>query len=367
MRFMKKETKYGVISDLHGDPKILPVAIEILKSQGAEKLLVNGDIGDSQKTLEDSQNYYAFVLDQIGKSGLESFVQPGSHETLLGYGPVIDYFADKYDNMMDTQRISHIDTNGHQLIFLPGSDFSCGGEYLIGDNEIPSGRYMHTEKGALQFDTLEEYVSAINGGVTKGAFQYANMDYIKKIATNPEKTIMVCHVPRKFNNLENAVDMAHFYQERAYHKDPKDWNNFTFTELNVLPGTIPIGSLKVDDSIRIYGEKDSDEKILQEMVDYMKKEEVSKWCSIVERKQNRGNEDLARLYDELGIRKAVSGHFHESGHRACDRQGNHVQERVYTPELFWNSGFLSGGQTGILTVRGKDVKYQNINLRDHLR
>jgi len=90
---MANETHYGIISDVHQDPRIVPATIEVLKKLGAEKLLINGDIGNQQRTLEDSQNYVAFILDSIGKSGLESYVQPGSHETLLAFGPVMDAFA----------------------------------------------------------------------------------------------------------------------------------------------------------------------------------------------------------------------------------------------------------------------------------
>ncbi len=36
-------------------------------------------------------------------------------------------------------------------------------------------------------------------------------------------------------------------------------------------------------------------------------------------------------------------------------------------ELFWNSGHLDKGYTGILTVNNEQVKYQNIGLGKHLR
>ena len=89
------EIIYGVISDVHEDPRIVPIAIDVLKKEGSKKLLVNGDIGGHYGSLEQSQSYTAFILEAIGKSGLESFVQPGSHETLLGYGPVIEHFSRK--------------------------------------------------------------------------------------------------------------------------------------------------------------------------------------------------------------------------------------------------------------------------------
>lgn len=82
------------------------------------------------------------------------------------------------------------------------------------------------------------------------------------------------------------------------------------------------------------------------------------------KKENSGNEALRDLYEELGIKKAVSGHFHESGHRACDKNGNHVPENTLVEELFWNSGHLDVGQTGILTVNDNKVSYRNLILEN---
>jgi len=39
---MRNETKYGVISDIHINPYIVPLTLKVLKSYGIEKLLVNG-------------------------------------------------------------------------------------------------------------------------------------------------------------------------------------------------------------------------------------------------------------------------------------------------------------------------------------
>lgn len=101
---MAKAVKYGVISDVHSNPGMVPAAIDVLKRLGAEQLILNGDIGNAQETLKESQNYIAFILDTAGKSGLETFVQPGSHEMLMAYDPVIAYFTDKYENITDATR-----------------------------------------------------------------------------------------------------------------------------------------------------------------------------------------------------------------------------------------------------------------------
>ncbi|MCK5149447.1 hypothetical protein KAJ87_00790 [Candidatus Pacearchaeota archaeon] len=328
---MTRETKYGVISDIHQDPRIVPVAIKVLKSKGAEKLLVNGDIGNQQKTLQNSQNYTAFILDSIGKSGLEAFIQSGSHETLLAYGPVIEHFTKQYSNIIDATKNQKVEQEGHDLVFLPGSDFSCGGEYQIGNNEIPSGRFIQTEKGLLQFEDFNQYLSALQKGIAQGAMQYSNIGDLRKLVTHPDKTIVVCHVPRKFNNLETAVDMAQFGEAT------EDFNlqGDEVKKNSVFP--LPVAQQIVQAGYPV--------KI---------------------KRANRGNEDLKNIYEELGITKAVSGHFHESGHRANNRNGYPVPEGEKVNELFWNSGHLDTGQTGILTVKGYEVSYQNINLQDYI-
>ena len=84
------------------------------------------------------------------------------------------------------------------------------------------------------------------------------------------------------------------------------------------------------------------------------------------KEENRGNKDLANLYEELGITKAVSGHFHESGHRAHDGKVNPIQQGTLVKELYWNSGQLDLGQTGILTISDGKVAYQNVMLQDFI-
>jgi len=50
-----------------------------------------------------------------------------------------------------------------------------------------------------------------------------------------------------------------------------------------------------------------------------------------------------------------------------DSYGNHVPEGNLVTDLFWNSGHLDAGQTGILTVGDGKVGYRNIRLEEHLR
>ncbi len=325
---MSKETKYGVISDIHEDPRIIIPAIQKLKSLGAEKLLVNGDIGGWYGEFQESQKYTAFILQEVAKSGLEAYVQPGSHELLLVYDPVIEYFSNKFkDQIIDATKVPKVEQNGHALVFLPGSDFLCKGEYQIGSQEgIPTGKYVQTPERLLRFNTWQEGIRAVQQKIGKLLY-YSNMHDLKKHVNQPEKTIVVCHVPRKFDSIEEAVDMAEFGEAVI---------DFPLQDEMVRRGSIyPIQTAK---KIHEAG------------------------YPVALKRENRGNKDLAKLYDELGITKSVTGHFHESSHRANDKNSSHVPENTYVTELFWNSGHLDRGYTGILTVDGEKVKYQNVTL-----
>ncbi|MAG20430.1 hypothetical protein CL618_03285 [archaeon] len=322
--------KYGIISDIHRIPvSSVEIAKDMLMEQGVDKLILNGDVGDRKESIPASQNHLGSILTIVGESGLETFVQPGSHETLLAFGPVIDHFSDTYP-MIDTTKDPKSEQPDHDLVFLLGSDFLCGGEYEMG-NEIPSGRYIKTEKGLLQFETLDQYMHAIQQGYRQGAMQYANMQDLRDLVTDPDKTVVVCHVPRKFDNLETAVDVAEFGEATE---------DFKLGEQEIQKSSIFPGPVA--------------EQVIQA------------GYPVTLKRENRGNEELRDLYTELGITKAVTGHFHESFHRAHDLNCNPLPQRQLTDELFWNASCLDLGAIGILTVEDNKVAYENLKLHEHL-
>ncbi len=326
-QLMEKEIKYGVISDIHNDHRIIVPTVQVLLREGAEKFLVNGDIGGNQGDLVRSQNYTAFIINEIAKTGKETFVQPGSHEPLIVYGPVIDHFTAKFSHVYNTITTRYVEQDGHSLVFIPGSDFTCGGEYNIGnDKNLPSGSYVESRRRFLPFDNWEDYQLAMNLGGER-AFHYTNIQDLRKLVKNPDNTVVICHVPRKFSGLETCVDMAEFGEAM----EDFDLQGDKVKKNSVFP-------LQFAQKIVVAG------------------------YPVQIRRENRGNEDMKTLYEELGINKAVSGHFHESSHRANDSYGNHVEEGEYTRDLFWNSGHLDRGHTGILTVKGGEVSYRNIKL-----
>lgn len=242
-------------------------------------------------------------------------------------------------------------------MFLPGSDVASTGEYYLTNNkDLPtSGIIRVIRKGSLalpngaehqyvaedrkvMFNDLAEAVESmqrmqsIDSSARFIAFRHFRMDDVKKYVKHPEKTVVVCHVPRRFDNLETAVDYASFGEVTE---------DFEFDGEMTPKGTIVVAS-----------------KVL---------EYARKGYPIVLREENRGNPDLRDLYEQTGVVKAISGHFHESSHRANDRKGEHVKEGEFVNELFWNSGHFDSGAVGILTVDGEKAAYQNVRLQDYLK
>lgn len=332
---MTKETKYGFISDVHQDARIVEPMVRKLSDRGVDSIILNGDIGHFGGDLKGSIKYMAHIINTSARSGKEIYVLPGSHEPIILYDQVMDYFCDKFSNVVDAKNIPHLDKGGHRLVFIPGSDFLCGGEYVIGNLisvkgknlPLPTGRYIISDKTRIPIPhRIEDWKGHLEEmGEENGGFYNKNIYDLRKSVSDPDRTIVICHVPRKFDNLDSCVDMAEFG-----HVD----EGFILDGQEVEKGSIfPITPARKLSSLG---------------------------APVSIRKENRGNEDLRVLYDEIGINKAVNGHFHESSHRANDRQGNHVEEGKEICELFWNSGCADFGHFGILTVRDNKVKYENL-------
>lgn len=328
---MAKKTLYGVISDFHHHGRLIPAAVEVLISLGAEKIIMNGDLGNQKSGVKETQDSFARMFEYMGARGIETIVQPGGHETLDSFEPVIEYYSDKYCNIIDAKKNQLIESNGHKIVFLPGSDYLCGGDYrIIDDVNIPTGRYKEI-RNDIKNESPEGCTEKKDSSTNGRAISYFNMNDLRQFVKVPDKTIAVCHIPRKFEDISVCVDTA------IYGRAKED---FYFCEQYIEKGFVFLYSTA--------------------------KRLMKKGYPVKIQEENRGNESLGKLFSELGIKKAINGHFHESGHRAHDSLGNTVDECCPSNELFWNCGHMDSGQAGILTVDDGKVSYKNINLYDYL-
>ena len=354
------EARYGLISDIHTNPLVVHDAIREFQRLGVDKILVNGDIGDNKEKQQHSVMYMDEVAGALGRSEIETYVLPGSHEPLGLYKTVMTCNTSRYPNLIDATGLGKIHYKGHDIVFIPGSDFVAGGEYSFGAEKLRTGEYMHKKRKMTRLTDMKEYNRLVKYGRAFGMMSYKNIKDIKRLVTEPEKTIILCHVPRRFDNIVEAVDMAYFAEDARGGAVAGDvFEKYVRSELGERLGSA-MAELGRNFGVDIT-KKNTDRKTLQELYKMvMKSAAKSKGWNL--KTENRGSVDLKKLYEQLGITKAVSGHFHESSHRANDLKGKHVKEGRFVKDLFWNSGFLDAGHCGILTVKENKVKYQNIEI-----
>ncbi len=319
-------TTYGIISDIHSvHPQIVKLAIDVLIQEGeADKLILNGDlVGDRFQPL-DNPHYLAGVLKLAGESGKETYFNWGSHEIMEEARQVSQFMCSKYKNLNDTIITPKVEKGDHHLIFIFGSDSAS--EDVSGRN-FTFGKLTGEDNKSLKTGIYK---------TDKGHINYTSLEDVKKTVTEPEKTIVISHVPRLFLQVPYAVDIAYFAVNEQ--------------ERKLIPG------IALEQIIRQKSGPQPPEVI----------EQIARHNGWTFKRENRGNLDLYHLFKETGITKAVSGHFHESVHRAHNHSGTPVEMGRFVSELFWNGSYLDGLKVGLLSVHEGKVAYENIDLRPYL-
>ena len=304
---------YGILSDLHGiDIRAVEPTIQILKKEGIEALVLNGAIFGERSGIN-PQQYLGMVLQIAGKSNLETYVLSGSHEEFNLFDPVINSLSSRYGNLINVFRNPCIDKDDHHLIFLPGSDWRAG-------DAVQHGYSLEDQNETGVYNNQGGHIMVIN------------MNDLKKMVSDPEKTILFSHVPRKFDNSETGVDMAEFWETQQ--------------------------TFRIGDHVCEIG------SIFPGPVGYQLLEQGA---PIILKRENRGNETLRAIYEQLGITKNITGHFHESAGRACDSNGQTVEEGLFVPSLFYNASCMDRLMAGMLSVDGARVAYENVDLKKYFR
>lgn len=319
------DTVYGIISDIHHQPEQLPYIIKQLKNAGAQKLIVNGDIGQTLSSEKASRQYLETVFSALAECGLETYIQPGSHERYDIYSCVADEYTAAYENIIDVVHNQKIKCSDHDIVFLPGSDRNAGGTYNLGhrDNK-DTGPYVYTKKGFIPILEHEETPAGKQ-------FYFQEIDDLYTLVTDPEKTIVVSHVPANFDGVDQGIDVAYF----GLHSNGR-----------IRPGII------IEKDIRETFGNVSADKI---------KNIASQWGFDL-RRENVGLNYLREVFDDIGITKAINGHIHESCGNAHTKDGQPVLENTYVDELFWNASCIEQNTVGLLHVEDGKVSYENIVL-----
>ena len=338
-------TIYGILSDIHTLPGNARLAIAHLKDKGAQKIILNGDIGEGQPTINASRIYIETILQAAADSGLETFVQPGSHERMCAYLPVIREFSQKYSNIIDVLTKPIIEGPNHNLLFIPGSDSLNTGEFQLG-NELPTGPYWLIPNAQQQTTTLipipledltDTLLNTMHPNQTTQRY-YLNINDIKSKVRDGKKTLAICHVPPKSHNPKYGVDVAYFGKNQ---------------EGAIIPG------ITIEQQIRDLVQKKAGREPTRQEIYH-----IAKQKGIILQVDNVGNELLRDLYKELEITRAVNGHIHESGHHAHTTEDILLKENEWTQDLMWNSGCLDQNQCGLFEVDEDKIRFRNIKINE---
>ncbi len=322
------ETLYGILSDFHRtNPTTINLAMQKLVQAGAQKLILNGDLTGEQNAHHIPAPYYLdYVLKAAADTNLETYVQFGSHEEFFSSEEVIKKKSSLYGNIINISTQQNIIQADHNLLFLPGSDVNSHGEYTLG-TALPSGIYLITEDGPVQITNQNQYtrcVQLIQEKKAKSIVHYENTNDLTKHAKDPQKTILICHIPPLSIGF-NAIDRAQF----GLATEPFMLDKRPVEKDSIFP--YPIA-----------------------------KDLISYGAPIAMQDKNVGNLELAQVMHTLGITKSICGHIHEASHRAHDLTGTHLPEHTYSQTLLYNASCMDKNRVGLLYVKDNQVAYKNI-------
>ena len=314
--------RYGIISDTHRNPRTIPALVAALQQKGVDALVLNGDIGE---TLD----HIAFTVGTAAESNLPVYVQPGSHEEVADYIAVMSAMTTSFKNVIDCLTYQKHEFGDHHLVFMPGSDWTAGGQFHL-NNTIPTGTYVQTPKGLAPLSVEQVKTFMQNEEARPYLFVNTSFNDLDKHVTDAERTVLFCHIPARYANIATSVDMAYFSQ----------------TDEGVRPGIIMENRIK-----QLVG------KVADKQLQF-----IAHYSGFPLKRENRGNPDLGAALVRNGVTKVISGHFHESAHRANDAASNAVAEGSFGDNLAYMASYADQGLAGIVTVKDNSIAYENIKL-----
>lgn len=108
---------FGVLSSINEDTPSnlfnLQRYLEWFKQNKVEAIIVDGDTGDSESSIEHS-------LTLVAESGLPVFVEIGNHECKSDYNDAILALQKKFENVVDLGKVRYVDYDDADLVSLPG-------------------------------------------------------------------------------------------------------------------------------------------------------------------------------------------------------------------------------------------------------
>jgi len=330
----KEPTKIAYISDLHGFNYVNEIVKKINK-ENVSLVVLGGDFTDY------TQNGTIKIVKAFLKLDLDILIMPGSHENFEVYENIFNKIKNK--KLIDGYKHNYLKIGDYELIIISGSS-----TVVAGIPRMRGGSYWQIERGVNKKKTQREANKKLKERKISRKGRLIFMDDIfdltkKHISKTPSsKKIILSHNP-PLCKTNKGIDLAIFgiitetFKLKKEHKNKKEFQEIKNDEL------FEKGQVLTLDEIKILQKYKYPVKIM---------------------KKNVGSKDISILMNKYNITKIISGHIHESGKRAINKQEKKVKENQWTKDVRINSG---EGKKGLFTIiklgnQGR-IKYEFIKVR----
>ena len=308
--------KLGVTADLHGNLRLAKKFASYFKKSDVDAVVIAGDL----PAYENQKTSLTKILQIFSKCGKRVFVMPGSHESVKIYEVVLKKFKKKIVDCTK-EKNRKVQIGDYDIVFLPGSDWLSGED---------AGFVLRDSRTALRGKTKKQ-ISRYFG--TEVRLFYVRE--LRKIIKNPKKTILITHIPPRFNK-KLAIDVAKFGKAVGKFKIKTADKEALLHLIMVWQGMLKATIFSLAEARRL----------------------KKKGYPIAIIEENRGNKILKKMIKRLKITKLICGHIHESGGRANDLKGKPVTPDKWNKELFYNCS----GRAGIVEFSDSLARYWDIKV-----
>lgn len=292
-------TKIGIISHLHNPNfESLKKAVEILKDESIDALVLNGDIYESKLESPYMINGFADFLKYLREQDFMTFIQPGHSETVSGskYEAILGFNSSSVIYVPRAKQRA-FKVGDYHLLFLPGARISDGDPSRNGFFLTKSYQTGYYEWGPdSNFSSLGILSDNWREGTRFAIFNIEDIrTYAKKIS-DIEKAVLFSHISPRFST-DKAIDVSY-----------RPLNNLLSLPLNY------------------------------------------------------GDIDLKEIIEDTGINKVITGHYHDSVHRAHDGKEEPIEAGEWSKELFFMASYMNQNKFGLIELDGDKIRYYKLKL-----
>ncbi len=328
---LSKLPRIAIISDIHGDLAMARQMASFLERESVDTIILAGDIPDDTKT------NFKKILSSFNKLDIPTIVFPGSHENSFTYESTLKEFNNSSSLIDASKRENqHIRLKEHDLFIIPGShvvsagstSYKGGNMWLLDKRRTPQAKARLTRRAKkLKFAHR-----------AKPFFLPDSKMMIAQSTMIPRKNqIIICHEP-PLCRTERGIDNAHFARpSQAFTINNEDIKN--------NPGLKEFKSLCREREISEHSVFPLEEGRFLHKIGY----------PIEFDKKNVGSQGIREILERYSITKCVSGHIHEAGPEAIDKNERRIRKGKWKRDMYINNGPGNEGHLTLLTLRSDGV------------